>query len=233
MTASKAIKSLKAKASPEKAVQQKKFFKTGKGEYGEGDIFIGVTVPEIRLVAKQFNDLGMGEIKELLNSKINECRLLALIISVHQFKKGGEREKKQLYDFYLENKGRINNWNLVDSSVEHVIGGYLEDKDKSVLYGFARSSDLWERRIAMISTFHFIRKSKFDDTLKIAEILLHDKHDLIHKAVGWMLREVGKRDAKILEGFLDKYAREMPRTTLRYAIEKFPQDRRKYYMCIN
>ncbi len=231
MTASKAIKLLREKSSPERAIQQRKFFKTGKGEYGEGDKFIGVCVPDIRLIAKELKDVELIELEKLLRSDINEERLLALLISVQSFKKD-KNNRKDIYDFYIRNRKYINNWNLVDASVEHVIGGYLFDKDKEILYKFANSTDLWERRIAIVSTFHFIRKNKFEDTLKIAEILMYDNHDLIHKATGWMLREVGKRDVETLEKFLDRYARKMPRTMLRYSIEKFSDEKRKYYMSL-
>jgi len=218
-------------ANPEKARILEKFFKTQKGEYAEGDKFLGVIVPEQRKLVKKYSSLlSLEEIQELLNTKIHEYRLTALLILVKQYQKADEKIKKQIFDFYLKNTRNINNWDLVDLSSRDIIGNYLLDKDKSLLYQVANSRDLWEKRIAIISTFEFIRKNQFDDTINISEILLKDKHDLIHKAVGWMLREVGKRNQEILESFLKKHHKTMPRTMLRYAIEKFPENKRKAFL---
>jgi 3-methyladenine DNA glycosylase AlkD len=218
-------------ANPNKARILEKFFKTQKGEYAEGDKFLGVIVPEQRKLVKKYSSLlSLEEIQELLNTKIHEYRLTALLILVKQYQKADEKIKKQIFDFYLKNTRNINNWDLVDLSSRDIIGNYLLDKDKSLLYQVANSRDLWEKRIAIISTFEFIRKNQFDDTINISEILLKDKHDLIHKAVGWMLREVGKRNQEILESFLKKHHKTMPRTMLRYAIEKFPENKRKAFL---
>lgn len=232
MTAFKVKAELKAFVDPEKAEFLPRFFKTGKGEYGEGDVFIGVTVPNQRKVAKEFKDLDLAEIKKLLDSKVHEHRLTALLILVLQYEKGDNVVKSKIYDFYMRNLSRVNNWDLVDTSAHKIVGAYLLDKPvmRKVLYNLARSKDLWERRVAMISTWWFIKYDQFDDVVKIAEILLKDEHDLMHKAVGWMLREMGKKDEVRLKGFLDKYAIEMPRTMLRYAIEKLDEDTRKYYL---
>jgi 3-methyladenine DNA glycosylase AlkD len=216
-------------ADKEKAKLLQGFFKTGQGEYGEGDIFLGITVPEQRKVAKKYKDIDLKEIQDLLNSKFHEHRLVALLILVEKYEK--EDNKKQIVDFYLKNTRNINNWDLVDLTSHKILGDYLLDKDRSLLFKLAHSEDLWEKRISIISTFAFINKNQSEDSFKIAEILLNDKHDLIHKAVGWMLREVGKRvsqDAE--ERFLKKHYKTMPRTMLRYAIERFDEKKRKYYM---
>jgi len=221
---------LKKNSNAEKAKLLSGFFKTGKGEYGEGDVFLGITVPVERKIAREFEDLGMGEIQRLLDSKVHEKRMIALFILVDRFKKETETGKKEIFDFYLKNTRNINNWDLVDLSSHKIVGGFLIDKDREILYKLAKSNHLWEKRIAIISTFAFIRENDFSDSLKIAEILLNDKHDLIHKAVGWMLREIGKKDEKKLTGFLDKYSGKMPRTMLRYAIEKLDEKKRKSYL---
>ncbi len=225
---------LKQKSNPEKAKQLQRFFKTGKGEYGENDIFLGITVPEQRKIVKEFMELSIGEISLILGSKVHEKRLIALLILIEKYKKANkkknEEEKKQIFDFYLKNTKNINNWDLVDLSAPNIIGNYLINKDRQILYKLANSIHLWEKRISVISTFAFIRNSEFEDSLKISEILLNDKHDLIHKAVGWMLREIGKKNEKILEDFLKKHYKNMPRTMLRYAIEKFPESKRKGYL---
>jgi 3-methyladenine DNA glycosylase AlkD len=223
-------KEIKKQANPKQAVILQRFFKTGKGEYGEGDIFYGIKVPVQRSIAKQFKDLPFDDIKELLSSKVHEERLIAAFILVDQYKRGDDKKKKVIYDFYLKHRKGINNWDLVDLSAPKIVGAYLIDKEKDLLYKFAKSKDLWEKRISIISTQAFIREHYFEDTLKIAEILLNDKHDLIHKAVGWMLREVGNRDQKTEEEFLRKHYKTMPRTMLRYAIEKFPEKKRKSYL---
>jgi 3-methyladenine DNA glycosylase AlkD len=215
---------------PEKAGIHSRFFKTGKGEYGEGSIFLGIKVPILREIAKRYFDLNFNELQELLNDKIHTYRFVALVILVEEYKKGNKEKKKEIYDFYLKNFKNINNWDLVDVSCPQIVGDYLINKDRSILYDFANSDHLWTKRIAIISTFAFIRNNQLDDTINISEILLNDDHDLIHKACGWMLREVGKRDQKVLEKFLDKHVKEIPRTMLRYSIEKFEEEKRKYYL---
>ncbi len=229
------LKNLKAElkgfSSPQKAKILARFFKTGKGEYGEGDIFIGVVVPNIRNISKKYNAVNLGEIEELLHSKIHEERLCALLILIEKFRKGDKKTKEQIYKLYLKNTKYINNWDLVDLSAQHIVGEFLHNKSKSVLYKLAKSKKLWERRISILATFNYIYKNQCKETLKIAEILLKDEHDLICKAVGWMLREVGKRcSQEILENFLKKHHRQMPRIMLRYAIERFPEKKRKLYL---
>jgi 3-methyladenine DNA glycosylase AlkD len=206
------------------------FFKTGKGQYGEGDVFLGINVPTQRKIARKYVDLSLSDLQAMLDNKIHEFRLVALFILVLKYTKSDEKGKKEIVDFYLKNTKKVNNWDLVDSSAGYIFGEYLHDKDKKILYKLARSENLWERRIAIIATQGFIRRFQFEDTLKISEILINDKHDLIHKAVGWMLREVGNRDLKTLYAFLDKYYQKMPRTMLRYAIEKFEKSKREFYM---
>jgi 3-methyladenine DNA glycosylase AlkD len=224
-------KELRSISLPEKAKQLARFFKTGKGEYGEGDIFIGVTVPNQREVAKKYCDLSLSELICLLHSKEHEFRLIALFILVHQFKRGTPAVKEKIFKIYTTNIKWINNWDLVDSSAPHIVGKYLLDKDTSILFKLARSPLLWDRRVAMLATFSFIREGKPEIAIKIAEILVDDKHDLIQKAVGWMLREIGKEYGIKKEAeFLDKHYRKMPRTMLRYAIEKFPEKLRRYYL---
>ncbi len=221
---------LDALADPAKAKVLRGFFKTGRGEYGEGDRFLGIRVPDTRRVAKRHADLGFPELQRLLDSPIHEYRFAALLILLERFRKADGKGRKEAYGFYLRNAGRVNSWDLVDLSAEKIVGPYIEKGDRTVLRRLARSSDLWERRIAILSTFHFIKKGDFDDTLRVAEILLDDPHDLIHKAVGWMLREVGKRGGLREEkAFLEKHHRRMPRTMLRYAIERFsPRERARY-----
>ena len=221
---------LQGLADPERAKILLRFFKTGKAQYGEGDVFLGITVPLQRALAKKYCHLALKDIKRLLLSEVHECRLVALLILTIQFKKADEGNRRKIVDFYLSNTGRINNWDLVDLSAERILGDYLISKDKSVLYSLARSQDIWERRIAVMATFAFIKENVFEHTLLIGKMLLHDNHDLIHKAVGWMLREIGKRDLKSEEAFLERHHRSMPRTMLRYAIERFAPDRRRYWM---
>ena len=216
--------------SREKAKVSQRFFKTGPGEYGEGDVFVGVKVPELRKLAKEYQKITVKEVKQLLRSAIHEERLLALFILVRKYSKGNETEKKRIYELYLKNTQFINSWDLVDSSAHHIIGAFLVDKSKEPLYSLAKSMNLWERRISIISTFYFIKHDKYAETLKISEILLTDEQDLIHKAVGWMLREIGKRHMPTEEKFLRKHYKRMPRTMLRYAIEKFPEDKRQGYL---
>jgi 3-methyladenine DNA glycosylase AlkD len=206
------------------------FFKTGPGQYGEGDIFLGIRVPATRKLAKEYKHLPLKEILALLKSHYHEVRLFALISLVNAFTNGDEIIRKKIYDLYLANTKHINNWDLVDLSAPNIVGAYLLERNRKPLYQLAKSKSLWERRIAVLATFSFIRNNQFDDCLKIAEILLKDNEDLIHKATGWMLREVGKRDTKILEDFLRKHCRTMPRTMLRYAIEKFTPARRKMFL---
>ena len=216
--------------NPEKAKVYLKFFKTKKGEYGEGDTFLGVSVPEQRKIAKKYFDLSLKELQELLSTNIHEYKMCSLFILINKYRKSDKTEKKKIFDFYLKNTININNWDLVDISAPHIIGDYLLNKDRKILYKLANSKNLWEKRISIISTFTFIKNNQFEDTLKISEILLNDNHDLIHKAVGWMLREVGKRDQKTEETFLEKYHKSMPRTMLRYSIEKFEKNKKKYYL---
>ena len=216
--------------SREKAKVLQRFFKTGPGEYGEGDVFVGVKVPELRKLAKEYQEITVKGVKQLLKSPIHEERLLALLILVRKYSKGNETEKKRIYELYLKNTQFINNWDLVDISSHHIIGAFLVDKSKEPLYSLAKSMNLWERRISIISTFYFIKHDKYAETLKISEILLMDEQDLIHKAVGWMLREIGKRHMPTEEKFLRKHYKRMPRTMLRYAIEKFPEDKRQGYL---
>jgi 3-methyladenine DNA glycosylase AlkD len=222
---------LRKQSDPEKIAVYKRFFKTGKGEYGEGDEFLGVTVPKSRLIARKYKDLSFGEIQALLKSKIHEERLIALFILVYNFKKGTEEEKKKIFDFYLASTKYINNWDLVDSSAGYIVGGYLHNKPKNILKKLARSKSLWDRRIAVISTFYFLYQKEAKFTFEIAEILIPDKNDLIQKAVGWMLREAGKRcGAEIEEEFLKKHYKNMGRTALRYSIEHFDEQKRKRYL---
>ena len=217
-------------AKPQKATELQRFFKTGKGDYGEGDVFIGATVGEQRTVAKKFREIELPKLKPFLQSKIHEERLVALLILVEKFEKAGEEGKRKVFDFYFENLQGINNWDLVDLTAPKIVGSWLLDRDRSLLYKLAKSNDLWEKRISVLATFAFIREGDFKDSLAISEILLHDSHDLIHKAVGWMLREIGKRDLAAEERFLKKHYKEMPRTMLRYAIEKFEEKKRLAYL---
>ena len=205
------------------------FFKTGPGQYGEGDMFLGLNTPQMRSLSKKYRDLPLSGIQELIKSPYHEERSIAIQILVLQYPKN----PKSIYDFYLKNTKNINNWDLVDISAPYIVGNYLLDKPRSVLNQLAHSNSLWERRIAIISTFAFIRAGQPKDTLRIAKTLLTDRHDLIHKAVGWMLREVGKRcGEKQLTDFLNANIKNMPRTTLRYSIEKFPETKRKFYLSL-
>jgi len=223
-------KDLNKLKNKEKAKILAGFFKTGKGEYGEGDIFLGIIVPEQLKIAKKYFDLNLNGLNKLIFSKIHEYRLVSLLILINKYNKVDNKEKKKIFSFYLKNIKYINNWDLVDLSAPNIIGDYLLDKDRKILYKLAKSKNLWEKRISIISTYRFIKENDFNDTLKISEILLNDEHDLIHKAVGWMLREVGKKDQAIEEKFLRKYHKVMPRTMLRYAIEKFDENKRKFYL---
>jgi len=209
------------------------FFKTKEGQYGEHDKFIGVTVPNLRKIAKTYYNLSKDDLGGLIKSRFNEERLLALVILINQYQKASDNDKKFFYEFYIDNIKYVNNWNLVDASAHYIIGAYLWDKDKEYLFKLAKSENLWERRIAMVATWYFIRKNELNLTFKIAQLLLNDKHDLIHKAVGWMLCEAGKKDEKQLIDFLNQHISQMPRTTLRYAIERFPKETRRHYILKN
>ncbi|MBI5048260.1 MAG: DNA alkylation repair protein [Deltaproteobacteria bacterium] len=212
------------------AEHSQRFFKTGKGEYGEGDRFLGVRVPVLRKLARKYQGISIEQASRLLKSQFHEERLLSLLMLINIFKKTNEEDKEFIYTLYLNNAKFINNWDIVDCSAEHIVGAYLRERNKQPIYNLADSKSLWERRISIMSTFHFIKNNEFVESLRVSEILLHDKEDLIHKAVGWMLREIGKRNIMVEEGFLKKHCKTMPRTMLRYAIEKFPKERRKKYL---
>ena len=207
-----------------------RFFKTGVGQYGEGDRFLGVVVPNTRLVAKLHREEPFEVMAELLQSEWHECRLCALLMLVERFKKSDEKGRKEIYDFYLSQTARVNNWDLVDLSAPYIVGEYLRDKSREDLYRLADSSLLWEQRIAVVATITLIRNGEFIDIIRLAERLLHHPHDLMRKAIGWMLREMGKRDKDLLVQFLEKHCRVMPRTMLRYSIEKFSAEERAYFM---
>ena len=230
MKAEDVRKRLKKLGTRERADVSQRFFKTGPGQYGEGDVFLGVRVPELRRLAKEFKDLASREIQGLLRSEVHEERLVALLILVRNYPKADQQAQKRIYGLYMGHLRFVNNWDLVDVSAEHVVGAFLRDKDKSPLYRLARSKDLWERRVSVLATFHYIKRNEFSETLKIARMLLLDEEDLIHKAVGWMLREVGKRDLEVEEKFLKTHYLKMPRTMLRYAIERFPEPKRQRYL---
>jgi len=223
-------KEVNVNANAEHAKTMQWFFKTGKGQYGEGDKFLGLKVPLQRKIASQFSDLNFDDLQKLLDSKIHEERHISLLILVGKYSKADETEKKQIFNFYVKNSKKVNNWDLVDLSAPKIAGAHLLNTDCKILFRFASSNNLWERRISIISTYTFIKKNKFDITLEISDILLNDEHDLIHKAVGWMLREIGKIDMKVLESFLKQRYSSMPRTMLRYAIEKFPETKRQKYL---
>jgi 3-methyladenine DNA glycosylase AlkD len=224
-------KELKTLANPKIAEHSQRFFKTGKGEYGFGDVFIGVRVPELRILAKKYINLGFSDVKKLIKSKIHEERLTGLLILVYKYKSTKEDiEKDKIYEIYIKHFKYINNWDLVDVTCPHIIGPQLMEKDRKSLYVWANSDHLWTKRIAMITNWWFVRNGDLGDVFKISKILLKDEHDLIHKAVGWMLREAGKKDLKALEAFLKKHYETMPRTMLRYAIEKLPESRRQKYL---
>jgi 3-methyladenine DNA glycosylase AlkD len=226
---------LRQAVNPEKAAFFPRFFKAGPGEYAEGDRFLGVTVPQQRAIAKQFKDLPLEQIEQLILSRWHEERLTGLFILVGQYQKADEMNKKLIYDFYMAHTTQINNWDLVDSSAEYIVGPWLENRPEKmkILMKLAGSSLLWNRRIAMLATFHYIKQGRADEALMIADQLLHDPHDLIQKAVGWMLREIGKRaDQALLIDFLEHHAATMPRTSLRYAIEHFTPERRQYFLSL-
>ncbi len=230
---SKLLSEVKKNANPEKAIILKRFFKTGPGGYGEGDTFLGIIVPAQREIAKKYFDLRLADLQKLIRSKFHEARLIAIFILVHQYKKSSPENKKKFADFYLKNKSCVNNWDLVDSSSHLILGDYIlkhSPKDIKILFTLVKSDIVWDRRIAVLASLAFIRNGDFALTLKLAKMLLKDKHDLMHKGTGWMLREIGNRDEKELEKFLELYAATMPRTMLRYAIEKIPEKKRKYYL---
>ena len=217
-------------ANPDIAEHSQRFFKTARGEYGFGDKFLGIRVPVIRQAVKKYNTASLAAVEKLLQSEYHEIRLFALLLLVYRFLKTSLGEQEEIYHLYLRNTQYVNNWDLVDSSAHHIVGAYLEHRDRSVLYDLSKSDSLWERRIAIISTFYFIKKNQFRDTLHISEQLLNDQEDLIHKAVGWMLREMGKRDLTTEVAFLKDHYQKMPRTMLRYAIEKFSKKERQRYL---
>jgi 3-methyladenine DNA glycosylase AlkD len=218
-------------ADTKQAVLLQRFFKTGKGQYGYGDIFLGIKVPVQRTLAKKYRALPLADVVKLLQSKIHEHRLTALLILILKYQKAATKSKQEIFKLYLKHRKHINNWDLVDLSAPNIVGNYLLDKKRDILYTLAKSKSLWDKRIAILATFEFIKNGESKDTFHIAEILLNDEHDLIHKAIGWMLREAGKRIGQSTEEtFLKKHYRHMPRTMLRYAIERFPQELKKKYM---
>ncbi|TRO47732.1 DNA alkylation repair protein, partial [Candidatus Bathyarchaeota archaeon] len=217
-------------SDPEHAMKLQGFFKTGKGEYGEGDVFLGLRVPDQRRVAKKYRKAPLTDVSELLRSEIHEHRLTALFILTEQFNKGNEETRRRIVDLYLSNTAYVNNWDLVDSSAHKILGEWLIDKERGLLYELARSESLWERRISVISTFAFISRGDLVDAVALAEAMVDDEHDLIHKASGWVLREVGKKDQSVLEKFLLDHYKTMPRTMLRYSIERLPEELRRFYM---
>jgi len=236
MPAKDVFRALREVATVERAQTNNRFFKSGPGQYAEGDKFLGVTVPEQRQVAKTFKSLPLKEVEKLIISPWHEERLTGLFILVNQYKRGGKMNKKAIYDFYIAHTKWVNNWDLVDSSAEYIIGAWLNDSPHKmkVLNKLAYSNLLWDRRIAMLATFHYIKQSRADEALAVIDILLHDKQDLIQKAVGWMLREIGKRvNRQVLIDFLDKHATAMPRTSLRYAIEHFSATKRAHYLSLS
>jgi len=230
LTANLIIKETKKYYKKDRALLSQKYFKTGPGQYGEGDVFWGLTVPQTRLIAKKFSDLKLVEIKKLLISPVHEIRLIALLILVEQFSKGDLKAKENIFNFYLKNTKYINNWDLVDLSAYKIVGAWLLDKPTKTLETLANSKNIWERRIAVLASFARLKNNDFKLSLALAKKLLQDKHDLMQKAVGWMLREMGKKSKLELIKFLDKYATKMPRTMLRYAIERLPEKERLYYL---
>jgi 3-methyladenine DNA glycosylase AlkD len=230
MKASHLVAQLCEMGDPQIAAHSQRFFKTGPGEYGEGDRFIGIRVPLLRAETKRQRGLSLTETMKLLHSPYHEARLLALLMLVDRYKRGDAAAKERIYHKYLAHTRYINNWDLVDSSAPQIVGAYLYPREKSTLYLLAASDSLWERRISVMATFHFIRKQSYDDTIALCETLITDQEDLIHKATGWMLREIGKRDGGKARKFLRRHYRKMPRTMLRYAIEKFPQEERQRYL---
>ncbi len=223
-------KELERLGDKEYATRLGKYFKTGKHEYGEGDRFLGIRVPDLRKSAKRYRNISINQASQLLRSSFHEERLFSLLVLVDLFKRATDQDKKKIYTLYLRNTKFINNWDLVDASAGRIVGAYLLTRDKKYIYALAKSKNLWERRISIMATSYFIGQNEFADTLKMAKMLLNDEEDLIHKSVGWLLREVGKKDFELEESFLKKHHASMPRTMLRYAIEKFPQEKRKNYL---
>jgi 3-methyladenine DNA glycosylase AlkD len=230
LKASDICNKLRELGDSQRALIAQRFFKTAPGQYGEGDVFVGLTVPEIRKLAKEYQALPLSETRKLLQSSLHEARLLALLILIRAYTQGDDSQQEQIYQLYLKNTRSINNWDLVDASAEHIVGAHLRYRSKAPLYALAGSKLLWDRRISIIATFHYIKRGEFAETLHIAELLLRDREDLIQKAVGWMLRETGKRDQVIAKNFLQAHYRTMPRTMLRYVIEKFPEKLRRQYL---
>jgi 3-methyladenine DNA glycosylase AlkD len=229
-SASSVVRRLRKLADPQRALISQRFFKSGAGQYGAGDKFLGLTVPQIRALAREVGVLPLPELERLLESDLHEVRLLALILLTSAYRRGDAGTRDRIYRLYLRRTDRINNWDLVDLSAPNIVGAHLLDRSRAPLRTLARSKSLWERRIAVVATQHLIQQRQFDDTLELAELLLGDEEDLMHKAVGWMLREVGKRDERTLVSFLDKHAGAMPRTALRYAIERLSPAQRRRYM---
>ena len=229
-----AVEQIEAKllslADPEIAAHSQRYFKTGAGEYGAGDLFLGIRMPVLRRLVKEFKNTGPDVAETLLKSPFHEQRLFALLLMVARFQKGTAAEQEMIYKLYLHNTKWINNWDLVDSSAHLIVGAWLETRNRAILYKLAKSDTLWERRIAILATFYFIRLNDFEDALCLADLLLHDPEDLIHKAVGWMLREIGNRDRQVESDFLRQHYQVMPRTMLRYAIEKYPEQERQSYL---
>jgi 3-methyladenine DNA glycosylase AlkD len=230
MTAEDIRKRLRELENKEKAKILQGFFKTGPGQYGEGDLFLGIPVPRLRKLCKESGDMALGQVEALLKSAVHEERLLALLMLIRKYNEGDQSAKRKIYTLYLKSLRWINNWDLVDLSAPNIVGDFLMGRSRKPLYRLAHSSALWKRRIAILATFRFIKEQQFDETLRISEILLRDKEDLIQKAVGWMLREVGKRDRAAEEAFLKEHCRQMPRTMLRYAIERFPAAKKELFM---
>lgn len=230
MTKQKITEYLKSLSNPEIAEHSQRYFKTAKGEYGFGDKFLGIRVPVVRQAVKKFKTTSLSTAEQLLKSKIHEIRLFALLLLVHKFSRVDETEQYKIYQLYLKNTKYINNWDLVDSSAHNIVGAYLENKNRSILVKLSKSKLLWNRRIAIMATFYFIKNNEYKDALQISKILLNDKEDLIHKAVGWMLREIGKRNLDEEVKFLNRHYKNMPRTMLRYAIEKFSKSERNKYL---
>jgi 3-methyladenine DNA glycosylase AlkD len=230
LTVAEIRRRLRKHARPQRIPILRRFFKTGPGEYGEGDVFIGVKVPGVRTVCRECSEVSLTAVKQLLRSPVHEERLLALLILVQAFKSASEVERRRIYKLYLAHTAFINNWDLVDATASQIVGAFLHTRSKAPLTRLARSKLLWERRIAIIATFDYIARGEFDETFRIADLLLHDDHDLIHKAVGWLLREIGKRDGELERAFLSTRYKTMPRTMLRYAIERFPDVERRRYL---
>ena len=228
--ASVALRRLREIANPAHAEHAQRYFKTGPGEYAAGDRFLGVRVPVLRKLAGKFREMSLAQTRQLLRSRFHECRLLALIVLVERHKKASDAVRRDIHRLYLDSTAYVNNWDLVDASAAQLVGAHLDGRSHRLLYRLARSSNLWERRIAIIASYHCIRQGEYEHTLQIAELLIDDDHDLIHKAVGWMLREVGNRDRDVAQRFLRRHYRQMPRTMLRYAIERYPPGLRREYL---